>query len=277
MAHLTLGWLTLINATATQVIEAAAAAKFGSVSIRTTGRKLADPFADIIGSKAAIADLKHRLGGQGLRLSNLSTYHLSPDITLDRLLPVIDAAVALNCDMLVATCSDPDHARWVEFMRRYCAVAATAGIRIALEFVPFSEARDVATANRLLVATAAANFGVLVDALHLSRSGGTPADLRQLDPARIYFAQLCDAGATVPPPDGLAHEARTGRLYPGDGTLPLGDFLDPLPAGIEIECEAPIQSLAGHSPVEQAQRAGEATRNHLARHFAARSMLDPYA
>jgi sugar phosphate isomerase/epimerase len=277
MAHLTLGWLTLINATAAQVIDAAAAAQFRSVSLRITGRKLSDPFTDIVGDKAALRDLKQRLDDQGLRLSNLSSYHLTPEITLDHLRPVIDGAVALGCDTMVATCSDPDHARWADFMRRYCAAADQAGIRIALEFVPFSEARGVATAVALVAAIGAGNFGILVDSLHLSRSGGSPADLQRIDPARIFFAQLCDAVAMHPPRDSLAHEARTGRLYPGDGALPLDDFVAALPAGVEIECEAPILALAGLSPAEQARRAGSATRAFLDRYFAARAKPNPYA
>lgn len=277
MAHLTLGWLSLINASPTQVVDAAAAADFRSVSLRITARKIGEPFPEIVGNPTALADLKGRFDGHGLRLSNLSTYHLSPDVTLERLLPVIEATVALGCDTLVATCSDPDHGRWAEFMRRYCAAAAQARIRIALEFVPFSEARDVATARRLLTAVDMPNFGILADALHLSRSGGKPADLRLLPPERIFFAQLCDAVATIPPKDGLAHEARTGRLFPGQGALPLADFIDALPPGIEIECETPIQELAGKSATEQAQRVGEAMRSYLARHFAARSLPNPYA
>jgi hypothetical protein len=70
---------------------------------------------------------------------------------------------------------------------------------------------------------------------------------------------------------------RAGRFYPGGGALPLGDFLDALPFGVEIECEAPIQALAGHSAIEQAQHAGNATRSYLARHFAARSKPNPNA
>ncbi len=268
MGHLTLGWLTLIGASPAEVITAAAAAEFSSVSIRVTGRKLADPFPPVVGNPAAVRELRQRLADGGLRLSNTSTYHLSPDVRLTDLLPVIETTAELRADTMVVTCLDPDEARWVDFAAAYCEAAAAAKLQLALEFVPYSEARTVEQANRLVSRVGAQNFGLLVDSLHLDRSGGTPASLGAVDPGRIFFAQLCDARRQRPARADLATEARTGRLYPGDGALPLHEFLDALPADIEIECETPQMAYADLSPVEQARRAGEATRRFLAAHQA---------
>jgi len=67
---------------------------------------------------------------------------------------------------------------------------------------------------------------VLVDALHLDRGAGTPAEVAALDPTLLPYAQLCDAPATRPPDDGLIDEALNGRLLPGDGDLPLAALID---------------------------------------------------
>jgi len=270
MPTLTLGWLTLINTKSADVITAAAGAGFRSASIRITGRKLGDGYEPIVGNPAMIRELRQRMDDGGVTMSNTSVYHLSPEITLEALLPAIDATVELGARVMVATCTDPDHARWVDFMGPYCAAAAQAGITLALEFVPFSEARTIAVGADLVRRTGASNFGLLIDSLHLSRSGGTPADIAQVDPAQIVFAQLCDAVKTIPPRDQLANEARTARLYPGDGELPLYDFMDALPAGIEIEIEMPRGDLALGTGLEQARRAGAATRAWLADYCAAR-------
>src|SRR5688572_16983293 len=140
MPHLTLGWLTILNATAAEVITAAAAAEFKSVSIRITGRKLSDPFPPIVGNNAMMQELRQRLDDGGLRLSNTSTYHLSPDITLDDLRPAMEATRELGADIMVLTCTDPDHARWARFVSDYARAAADMGLKLAFEFVPFSEA-----------------------------------------------------------------------------------------------------------------------------------------
>ena len=270
MPDLTLGWLTLLNTPPVDVIDAAAAAGFRSVSIRITGRKAGDAFPSIVGNPAAIRDLKRRLAEGGLRLSNTSVYHVSPDVTLDMLRPALEATAELGARIVVATCTDKDHARWCDFMARYSEMAAALGITLALEFVPFSEARTIEVGAELARRIGAPNFGLLVDSLHLSRSGGAPADIAKVDPKVIVFAQICDAVARIPPPDALANEARTGRLYPGEGALPLEAFVDALPDGVEIEIETP-KLAAGHLPgVEQARLAGSATRAWLRRYCDAR-------
>lgn len=270
MPQLTLGWLTLLNTKTADVIPAAAAGGFKSVSIRITGRKPEDQYDPIVGNPAAIRELKSRLAANGLRLSNTSIYHLYPHVTMEHILPAIEATAELGAPIMVATCMDPDHDRWVALMQRYCEAARAHGITVALEFVPYSHARTAAVGEDLVRRTGAANFGLLVDSLHLSRSGGTPADIAALDPRHIVFAQLCDAVATIPPPAALANEARTGRLYPGAGALPLYAFLDALPPGLEIECETPYTAVGDRPAAEQARLAGDAIRRFLADYCAVR-------
>jgi len=270
MPQLTLGWLTLLNTKTADVIPAAAAGGFESVSIRITGRKPDEAYDPIVGNPAAIRELKQRLADNGLRLSNTSVYHLYPNVTMEHLKPAIAATAELGAPIMVATCMDPDHDRWVALMRQYCELARAHGITLALEFVPYSEARTVEKGVELVERTGAPNFGLLVDSLHLSRSGGTPADVKRVDPKHIVFAQLCDAVATIPPRDQLAIEARTGRRYPGDGALPLFDFLDALPDGIEIECETPYTAVGDRPAAEQAKLAGDAIRTFLDRYCAER-------
>ena len=112
---------------------------------------------------------------------------------------------------------------------------------LSLEFMPYSAVshRVVRYGDEVLAAVAAPNLDVLVDALHLARSGGPPTDLRLLDPRRIGVVQLCDAPAAGPPPKQLRDESVNRRLYPGDGQLPLDALLEALPSGIVIEIECP--------------------------------------
>src|SRR6185436_5520402 len=100
MPHLTLGWLTLIGASAADVVTAAAETGFNSVSIRITGRKPDDGFPMIVGNKAAMREIRKRLDDTGLRLSNTSIYHLSPSITMDDVQRAIDATVELGATII---------------------------------------------------------------------------------------------------------------------------------------------------------------------------------
>ena len=102
----------------------------------------------------------------------------------------------------------------------------------------------------------AANAGLLLDLLHLSRSGGRPEDLTHIAPGLITFAHVCDAPAAIPQtvPE-LRREAREDRQYPGEGALPIGAFLAALPAGTPIALEAPNPRHAHLSFAERARLA----------------------
>lgn len=264
MRDLTLGWLTLLEIPPAEVVTAAAAGGFQSVGLRITGRKVDDTYYPVVGNPSAIREIRRRLTDNGLRLSNTALYHIYPGITLEHLLPAIEASAELGAEIIVVTCMDPDEARWTAFIAACCERADTFGIRLALEFVPYSQARNLEQGCRIVRNAQQPNFGLLVDSLHLARSGGTPGDLSNIDPDLIVFAQLCDAAREKPDGSDLPTEARTGRLYPGDGGLPLHAFLDALPAHIEIEIETPRADETGITPGERAIRAGDAARRFLA-------------
>jgi sugar phosphate isomerase/epimerase len=137
------------------------------------------------------------------------------------------------------------------------------GVRVMLEFIPYSHIRSLAQAVALLADVGPANAGVLVDALHLSRSGGSPADLAQYDPALFSYMHLCDAPAIPPGPEGVRPEAREGRLYPEEGGLWLADFIRAFPKDTPIAIEAPTARRAGLPPAERASLAASGTRQLL--------------
>src|SRR5436853_388762 len=75
------------------------------------------------------------------------------------------------------------------------------------------------------------------------------------------FCELWDASSDMPGPGdtpALIREARTGRLLPGEGALPLRDLVAALPATAPLAVEAPCRALADLSPVERAKRAYQA-------------------
>ena len=266
MGYLTLGWLTLLDVAPADMVTAAAAGGFDSVGIRITGRRLDDTYFPVVGHSSVLSEIRRRLTDTGVRLSNTSIYHLYPEITLDHLQPAIEATAELGAKTIVVTCMDPDEARWTEFVASCCERAANFNLKLALEFVPYSCARSLDQACRIVRNAQRPNFGLLIDPLHLARSGGSPSALSSVEPGLIFFAQLCDAAREKPPDMDLATEARTGRLYPGDGGLSLHEFLDALPAEIEIEVEMPRGDQVDVPPGERARRAGEATRRFLANH-----------
>src|SRR5262249_56347034 len=95
------------------------------------------------------------------------------------------------------------------------------------------------------------------------RCGGLPQDVASVDPSLLRYAQLCDAGPDMPGPTdtpALIREARTGRLLPGEGVLPLKALVEALPASAPLAIEAPCRATADLPALERARRAHRALR-----------------
>lgn len=265
MRPLTLGYLTLEDVAPADMVTTAAAAGFEAVGIRITGRKKSDPYFSVVGHPETVREIKRRLDGTGVKLSNVSAYYVAPDTSAVDFAPIVDIAAELGAPMIVANNHDPDERRYRETMAGYCEFASKVGIRLVLEFMRYSQVPTLARALEVLDAVGRDNFGLLADPLHLSRSGGTPADLRKVDPRRFFMAQLCDAKGPAPTDiAGIVHEARNGRLNPGEGDLPLAEFIAALPPDLEIECEVPQTALISLPAVERAKRVAQACRSFLA-------------
>lgn len=262
-SRLTLGYLTLATDPISTVV-AAGKAGFRGVSLRITGRRLSDPYVDVVGRRDMIHDIRQKLDDFGLGLSNISAYHFYPDVELDHLDRVLDTAAALGTRTVIANSFLSDQSRFEDLFGAYCGMAETRGIRIALEFMPYSEVRSLAAAAGIVGRLGHGNAGLVIDPLHLDRAGEGIADVVKVDSARLFVVQLCDAkphpGATR---DELRDEARTARLYPGEGTLPLHGLLDAIPPDLEIEVETPHPSFRHLDPAEQALRALAAARKFL--------------
>ncbi len=136
-----------------------------------------------------------------------------------------------------------------------CDLAARYGMEALVEFNPYSGCRSLAEAAELAREAGRPNGKLLIDVLHLSRSGGSPEDARKLDPALVPLVHFCDA---PPRPtddrsvDELRRELRTARLLPGEGSLWLTELLDALAPDVAISVEAPS---ARHAHLPAGERA----------------------
>jgi sugar phosphate isomerase/epimerase len=263
MPRLSLAHLTIDDADPLQLVEAAAKAGFGSVGLRVISAPGAPPRAPLAGDGGRLAEVKASLAANGIDVLQVNSFWITPQTTLSDFRPVLEAAAELGAGSALIVVSDPDLGRAGTRFAEFCASAEPLGIAIALEFQGYSPVRTVAQAMHMVESSGYGNAGIVVDALHLDRGGGSPSDLVAVPPARIRFVQLCDAPARKPPAEALRREARSGRLYPGEGELPLFALMEMLPPGVPLEIEAPCEAAAHLPLVEQARLAAEATRRFL--------------
>jgi sugar phosphate isomerase/epimerase len=267
-ANLTLGFLTLgAQAAPLDIIDAAAQAGYGAAGPRVSGRYPGDAWPSVDADPSAFARIREAAAEKCIRVSSISGYYLSPQVRPSHLRANVEAARAVGAPMILQGCFDADHARVAELLRDYAAAAADAGIRIALEFMPMSGLKTIEQTRTVIAASGAANVGILVDTLHLARSGATAADVAALDPASIYLTQLSDAPAQLAAGSTLFDEAMSGRLYLGDGGLDLAAVVNALPADAELELETPVVAHERLPPAQRARHAAEAAQRFFDCHF----------
>ncbi|MBW2497031.1 MAG: sugar phosphate isomerase/epimerase [Deltaproteobacteria bacterium] len=144
---------------------------------------------------------------------------------------------------------------------------AERGLKVCIEWLPWSALPDIATAWKLVEDVGADNLGLVFDTWHWLRQPGGPdfETLRRIPGERIHLVQLDDAMAAGQG-DDVMMESMTQRLLPGEGDV---DFPAVLAALDEIGAD-PIWApevfnveLMEQGPVEMARRVGQATRKVL--------------
>jgi sugar phosphate isomerase/epimerase len=138
-------------------------------------------------------------------------------------------------------------------------------MEVVLEMCPVLTVSNLDTAMAAIEHVGRPNFRLLVDTMHLVRSGSGAADLAALDPALIGYVQLCDA-PLEPSVSNYGEESLFERMVPGEGELPLRDILAVLPPDCVLGLEVPMRAAAeaGVSPRDRLQRCMDGARRLLA-------------
>lgn len=227
---------TLRDVTRLEAIEAAAAAGFGAVGLRLDVEP-AEP--------AELKQLARRLDSEGCSVLDIEVVRLSPSWSEDLETRLVDQAAALGARHLLVVSDDPDRGRTVAGLQRVSRRCREAGLSAVLEFMAFTHPATLADAVEVAAEVGPDLGGLLVDALHLARTGGQPAELGGYAPVLFPYAQICDAPLQAPSDDvaALIDEARHQRLLPGQGELPLADLVNALPPGIPLSVEVQSDAL----------------------------------
>jgi sugar phosphate isomerase/epimerase len=177
----------------------------------------------------------------------------------------LDILAELRVRRVNSVSLEPDRTRTFDQLAKLAELAAERGMETTTEPAPGTTVDNVTTALAALKYVDRSNFRLLIDTMHLVRSGFGAADIAALDPGSIGYAQLSDTTLS-PRSDNYMQEATFERLVPGDGELPLLDILKALPPEVVIGLEVPRLSLAeaGVSHLERVRPCVEAARGLLA-------------
>jgi sugar phosphate isomerase/epimerase len=174
-----------------------------------------------------------------------------------------DYAEALHARSVTAVvfAAAPSQDELIDSFAALCDHAAERGLLVHLEFIPFSPVRTVGDALAIVEAANRPNGGIMLDAWHLYRSGGTASDV-QAAAKHILGVQLDDA--PVEPEKNLVAETTQRRLLPGQGDADVPGIIRALrsggstaPLGVEVFSE----TLAALPPEEVARQAFAAAKD----------------
>lgn len=261
--ELALGWMTLPQALPMELIDAAVTNEIREVSIRLRP-PMSDPRPAIADDKTLLREIAAALRHHGLHLYNMGGLWLDGVKPRSCYRPALEAGAALGTSHVVTILTEPDANKGLDNFCELCDIAAEHGLKVAVEFVVYSQIKTIEDAVALVRASGRANAGILVDSLHLNRSGGSAQSVRAVPAELVSIVQLCDAPAAAPTTTaGLQHEARLNRLDPGDGGLPLHDFVHAIPPMLPLELEVPNASLSAIAPAQRVRKLVERTRRLL--------------
>jgi sugar phosphate isomerase/epimerase len=142
------------------------------------------------------------------------------------------------CGLVIA---EPPSAAVYARVARCAEIFNGAGVRLALEFLPYSGIRSLEQARDVCAHVGYDGCGLMIDSLHLARTGGSAAEVAQLGAHEIACVQLADGDGS--PPADLPHESRNARRLPGWGELDLTAFTAAL-KGIGYSGTVSIEVLA---------------------------------
>lgn len=260
--------LTVLELSPPDMVEVAARAGYSHVGLRLVPATLEEHHFALV----ADADLRRRtlarLRDTGICVLDVEILRLKPDTIVADFEQILAVGAEFGASELLVAGNDSDEQRLTENFARLCDLAAPYGLHPHLEFMPWTDARNLQQAVRIVENAACLNGGVLVDAFHFDRSGSRLEDLARIAPSRLRYAQLCDvAGPTPADMAEILRQARHERRFPGDGDCDLQGLLRRLPANIALSLEIPTVHLLeqGVSALDRAQMALDKTRELLAR------------
>lgn len=184
------------------------------------------------------AEVRRRLDDTGLVALDIEPVFVVPDgdgAVRDHGDRIIAAAAAVGARNVLVVNRGAAPEAFVDRFGELCDLAAPVGVNCVVEFMAFMSTTTLGEALDVVDTVDRPNGGVLVDNLHLERTGSTPADVRSIDPARLPYAQLCDAPATCE--SELVVEALDHRLPIGAGELPVAELIDALPPHTPLSME----------------------------------------
>jgi sugar phosphate isomerase/epimerase len=257
--------LTVLELDPPDMVVCAARAGYSHIGLRLIPATPTEVSYATIGDTPIVRETLRRLADTGIAVLDIEILRLRPETHVADFEAVLETGARLGAHHVLVAGNDPDETRLTENFAALCDLAEPYGLRPSIEPMPWTDARNLQQAARIVGNARRPNAGVLIEPLHFDRAGNTADDIAHVPADYFRYVQMCDAPAERPTDTaGLLFQARAERLLPGDGKLDLAGILRALPPDLPISVEIPMTRLAQTvNAEERARRALDATRRLL--------------
>lgn len=249
-----LSFLTVADVSPVEAVKIAAKCGYAAVGLRLLPAAPNEANYPILTDASLIKETQTALNDTGVKVADVEIVRITPDFAPEKYAQFLDVAAQLGAKHILVAGNDPEQARLIQNFAQFCELSKQFGLSCDLEFMPWTNVKNLAQAEHIVHQSGQDNAAILIDALHFDRSGSTLEQVKALDPTRLNYVQLCDGLAEYDPSDeGLIQIARSNRLVPGQGELDLVGLIRALPQGITLAAEVPNLVLAKRSALERAE------------------------
>jgi sugar phosphate isomerase/epimerase len=189
-------------------------------------------------------DLLAAMDDRGVSISLGEGLLIAPGVDVRSYTADLDIMAELGIPRINTVSLEADRARTFDELAVLTGLAADRGLLTSVEPVPGLAIADLPTAMAAVEHVGRDEISLLIDTMHVARSGAGADDLRSLPAERIGHIQLCDVPLRSTGQYNYAEEAMFHRMAPGEGELPLAEMLAALPSDRVVGLEVPMLSRA---------------------------------
>ena len=187
-------------------------------------------------------EVKKRIDDTGIEIVDMEVVRLGRGDDNGKFL--IDAAYEVGAKNILVVSSLSSAQETADRISQLCSQAEDGNICVCLEFMKFTNVKNLSDALEIVGLVDAPNVGILLDLLHVVRSGTSFNEIRACDPKLFPYVQWCDGTRN---PVGwsnadLVTDALDDRLIPSEGKLNASEFESlfgkDIPFSIEVRSKA---------------------------------------
>ncbi|HEY3058821.1 MAG TPA: TIM barrel protein [Chloroflexota bacterium] len=216
-------------------------------------------FNPIVGIPDLMRDVKHALDDSDLEVFDIYSFYLRPEMEWNLILPALDFGGELGARYVLVIGDDPEWNRMCDSFGRLCDRIAPMHQTAVVE-ATVGALTPLSTAVKFMTDCQRDNVGICLDPRQTFRDELGFGALKKYDAKWYPYAQINDSSSVL---------GNAGTL-PGEGMVPLYDYLDALPPDIPLSVEAQIPRGDVYSGAEWAKISVERIRRFLEGYTAAR-------